>query len=111
MIDTRRHIIETAFVLFLRKGFKAVRLTDIERAAKITRGTFYYHFTSKEELLREGVSLYYQIINKKREEEFARLETLREYIDLAISRLNFCGRTVRKVLVMIFLKFCVLLLW
>ena len=43
MNNTRRQIIETAFLLFLKKGFKAVRLSDIERAAKITRGTFYYH--------------------------------------------------------------------
>ena len=40
MNNTRRQIIETAFLLFLKKGFKAVRLSDIERAAKITRGTF-----------------------------------------------------------------------
>ena len=38
MNNTRRQIIETAFLLFLKKGFKAVRLSDIERAAKITRG-------------------------------------------------------------------------
>ena len=55
MNNTRRQIIETAFLLFLKKGFKAVRLSDIERAAKITRGTFYYHFTNKEEVLKEGL--------------------------------------------------------
>lgn len=38
MNHTRQQIIETAFLLFLKKGFKAVRLSDIERAAKITRG-------------------------------------------------------------------------
>lgn len=34
MNNTRRQIIETAFLLFLKKGFKAVRLSDIERAAE-----------------------------------------------------------------------------
>ena len=48
MNNTRRQIIETAFLLFLKKGFKAVRLSDIEGAAKSTRGTFYYHFTNTE---------------------------------------------------------------
>ena len=62
MNNTRRQIIETAFLLFLKKGFKAVRLSDIERAAKITRGTFYYHFTNKEEVLKEGLYSYYAII-------------------------------------------------
>ena len=61
MSSTRQQIIETAFLLFLKKGFKAVRLSDIERAAKITRGTFYYHFTNKEEVVREGLQAYYTL--------------------------------------------------
>ena len=65
MNNTRRQIIETAFLLFLKKGFKAVRLSDIERAAKITRGTFYYHFTNKEE-----VSSWNTSINLKRNTAF-----------------------------------------
>ena len=69
MNNTRRQIIETAFLLFLKKGFKAVRLSDIERAAKITRGTFYYHFTNKEEVLKEGLYSYYALLNSKRTEE------------------------------------------
>ena len=63
MSSTRQQIIETAFLLFLKKGFKAVRLSDIERAAKITRGTFYYHFTNKEEVVREGLQAYYRTIS------------------------------------------------
>ena len=35
MNNTRRQIIETAFLLFLKKGFKAVRLSDIERLRKL----------------------------------------------------------------------------
>ena len=81
MNNTRRQIIETAFLLFLKKGFKAVRLSDIERAAKITRGTFYYHFTNKEEVLKEGLYSYYALLNSKRTEEFGHISTLREYVD------------------------------
>ena len=87
MNNTRRQIIETAFLLFLKKGFKAVRLSDIERAAKITRGTFYYHFTNKEEVLKEGLYSYYALLNSKRTEEF----------DLTIQKLtgihNYSART------------------
>ena len=88
MNNTRRQIIETAFLLFLKKGFKAVRLSDIERAAKITRGTFYYHFTNKEEVLKEGLYSYYA---------FGHISTLREYVDLTIQKLtgihNYSART------------------
>ena len=88
MNNTRRQIIETAFLLFLKKGFKAVRLSDIERAAKITRGTFYYHFTNKEEVLKEGLYSYYALLNSKRTEEFGHISTLREYVDLTIQKLT-----------------------
>lgn len=97
MNNTRRQIIETAFLLFLKKGFKAVRLSDIERAAKITRGTFYYHFTNKEEVLKEGVYAYYTLLNANRTEEFERVSTLREYVNLTIRKLtgvhNYSAKT------------------
>lgn len=86
MANKRIEIIEKAFVLFLRKGFKAVRLHDIEKAANITRGTFYYHFTNKEEVLKEGLIEYYTLINAHRTAEFQRISSLREYIDLAITK-------------------------
>lgn len=97
MSNTRRQIIETAFLLFLKKGFKAVRLSDIERAAKITRGTFYYHFTNKEEVLKEGVYAYYALLNANRTEEFERVSTLKEYVNLTIQKLtgvhNYSAKT------------------
>ncbi len=97
MNNTRQQIIEAAFLLFLKKGFKAVKMSDIERAAKITRGTFYYHFTNKEEVLKEGLHAYYNLLNSQRIEEFERISTLREYVDLTIRKLteidNYSART------------------
>ncbi len=97
MNNTRQQIIEVAFLLFLKKGFKAVRLSDIERTARITRGTFYYHFTNKEEVVKEGVHAYYALLITQRTEEFERISTLREYVDLTIRKLteidNYSART------------------
>ena len=59
MSGTRDTIIEAAFLLFLKKGFKTVTLTDLEKAVGMTKGTFYYHFLNKEEVLKEGVTRYY----------------------------------------------------
>lgn len=88
MANTRILIIEKAFLLFLKKGFKAVKLSDIERAAGITKGTFYYHFTSKEEVLKEGLIRYYDMIDKQRSMEFNSITTLREYVDLTIWKMS-----------------------
>lgn len=96
MSNTRQQIIESAFLLFLKKGFKAIRLNDIERTAGITRGTFYYHFTGKEEVVKEGVYAYYFLLDKTHTEEFARLDTLREYIDLTIQKLTGIGNYTAK---------------
>ncbi len=95
--NTRNQIIETAFLFFLKKGFKAVRLNDIERAAGITRGTLYYHFSGKEEILKEGLYRYYALLNHKRTEEFEQIKTLKEYVDLTIKKLtdihNYTAKT------------------
>jgi len=46
----REHIIETAALLFREKGFNGIGLNDLMQAAGLTRGGFYGHFASKQEL-------------------------------------------------------------
>ena len=91
MNGTRDTIIETAFLLFLEKGFKAVTLTDLEKAVGMTKGTFYYHFLNKEEVLKEGVTRYYHMLNSRRAEEMSRVHSLREFVDLTIHNLESIG--------------------
>lgn len=91
MNGTRDTIIETAFLLFLKKGFKAVTLTDLEKAVGMTKGTFYYHFLNKEEVLKEGVTRYYRMLNNRRAEEMSRVHSLREFVDLTIYNLESIG--------------------
>ncbi len=87
MSGTRDTIIETSFLLFLKKGYKVVTLTDLEKAVGMTKGTFYYHFLNKEEVLKEGVTRYYRMLNCRRAEEIAQVHSLREFIDLTIDNL------------------------
>jgi len=46
----REFIIETAGRLFREKGFDGIGLNDLMQAAGLTRGGFYGHFASKQEL-------------------------------------------------------------
>ncbi|MDF9845429.1 MULTISPECIES: TetR/AcrR family transcriptional regulator [unclassified Paenibacillus] len=49
-----RQALKTAFVdLILEKGYEAVTIMDIAERADYNRGTFYKHFVSKEDLLRD----------------------------------------------------------
>ncbi len=50
MKDTRTMILKTAFDLFQKNGYENTTVTDICKAAGITKGTFYYHFPNKDEL-------------------------------------------------------------
>src|SRR5579862_1285503 len=47
---TRRALLEAALRIFARDGFQASRIEDIAGATGHTRGAFYAHFNSKEDL-------------------------------------------------------------
>ena len=49
---TRQALVSSARTLFERNGFAATSVQSIVDDAGLTKGAFYYHFASKEELLR-----------------------------------------------------------
>ena len=48
---TRDHIVEAADQLFYRQGYEHTSFSDIADAVQISRGNFYYHFKSKDDIL------------------------------------------------------------
>jgi AcrR family transcriptional regulator len=52
---TRRRIVQSARRLFNRRGFNGVSIDEIMAEAGLTRGGFYNHFNTKEELYAEVV--------------------------------------------------------
>ena len=48
---TRDYIVEAADQLFYRQGYEHTSFSDIADAVQISRGNFYYHFKSKDEIL------------------------------------------------------------
>ncbi|MEP3049524.1 MAG: TetR/AcrR family transcriptional regulator [Roseibium sp.] len=48
---TRQQIVDAADDLFYRQGYEATSFADISAAVKISRGNFYYHFKTKDEIL------------------------------------------------------------
>ncbi len=51
-IKTRQRIIASAIALFSKKGYEHTTFTDIAQRLKMTKGAVYWHFESKEALLR-----------------------------------------------------------
>lgn len=52
--ENRERIIDTAARLFREKGFDGIGLNDLMQAAGLTRGGFYGHFDSKEDLAEQA---------------------------------------------------------
>ncbi|KQV82603.1 transcriptional regulator [Massilia sp. Root351] len=51
MIATRDRIVEAADKLFYEQGFERTSFADAAAAVAISRGNFYYHFKTKDEIL------------------------------------------------------------
>lgn len=51
MLENRIKIMEMASAMFREKGFESVTIDDVMKAAGLTRGSFYGHFSSKEDLI------------------------------------------------------------
>jgi AcrR family transcriptional regulator len=54
---TRDQIVEAADRLFYSQGYEHTSFADIAGAVKISRGNFYYHFKTKDEILEAVISL------------------------------------------------------
>ena len=54
---TRGHIIDAADQLFYRQGYERTSFSDIANAVRISRGNFYHHFKSKDDILSAVIKL------------------------------------------------------
>ena len=54
---TRDHIVEAADQLFYRQGYEHTSFADIAAAVRISRGNFYHHFRTKDEILDAVIGL------------------------------------------------------
>lgn len=57
--NVRQHIIDVARTLITHKGYSAVGLAEIVKAAGIPKGSFYYYFQSKEEFAEALLEHYF----------------------------------------------------
>jgi AcrR family transcriptional regulator len=56
--ETANRILAQAMRIFLAKGYHGTSIEDITQAAKLTKGALYWHFRSKEALLKRIVEEY-----------------------------------------------------
>ncbi len=64
---TRLTILQKAFDLIYRKGYQATSIDDIIATTQVTKGAFYYHFKSKDEM---GLAIIDEILKPTLTESF-----------------------------------------
>ncbi len=55
-MTTRESIVQAADALFYERGFEHTSFADIAEAVQISRGNFYYHFRTKDEILEAVIA-------------------------------------------------------
>jgi AcrR family transcriptional regulator len=63
--DTQNTILDAAIELFISEGFEKTPMDGIASAAKVAKGTLYYHFASKEGIVDAIVERYAADIEKR----------------------------------------------
>lgn len=76
--DSREHILEVSFSLFLRKSFKAVTMQEIVEKTGLSKGAFYHYFDSKEQVFEEVVRNFYKDLLSHDFDKFSR-ESLKAF--------------------------------
>jgi len=94
-MDTKQFILQSAFVLFLNKSYDAVTLNEICAVTGLSKGAFYHHYRSKEELFREVIDKFVFSNLFFEKAEFAGQPTLKgtvdsflEHLEMKISKLT-----------------------
>jgi TetR/AcrR family transcriptional regulator, transcriptional repressor for nem operon len=90
---TRERIVGSAWRLFNRHGFAGVSIDEIMADAGLTRGGFYNHFATKDELYAEVVT--FALASRKEEVATGacvRPRSVREFVSLYLSQAHFDNR-------------------
>jgi AcrR family transcriptional regulator len=96
----KRKIVEESVKLFETKGYSETSIQDIVDALGVTKGTFYYYFTSKEQLLMDIQLVYIDDLLAKQqqimEDDDKDCKTkIFEIIQLLIKQIKTHGRTAK----------------
>lgn len=91
---TKAAIYDSAENLFLKYGFEAVNVDDIVKDAKVSKGSFYVHFNSKDTLIARFISDYVKRVDTDYK---AHLSSLPEDLPIEEVLLSFVGKIAQVI--------------
>ncbi|WP_198265246.1 TetR/AcrR family transcriptional regulator [sulfur-oxidizing endosymbiont of Gigantopelta aegis] len=93
-LATRQRILTAATELFYLQGYNATGLDKVITTAGITKGNFYYHFKSKEELAVATLDWQFELVSKEFKEQV--LMHSNKAIDKLFKLLKFMSNRQKK---------------
>lgn len=99
-LETRKKLVQTAIELFAKEGFDKVTVDDICKKVGVTKGAFYNHFKSKDEVILEEFKImdeHYLKVERSIASLDDPLEKLRVFHLEAIKLMAEMGITLMKV--------------
>ena len=84
MTDRRQVLVSTALQLFGEHGIDRVSMDDIARGAGVTKGSLYWHFDTKREVILAAATLYYEVWRASMKEVIDHSPTPRDALEAAI---------------------------
>ncbi|MGW1443126.1 TetR/AcrR family transcriptional regulator [Serratia rhizosphaerae] len=76
--DMRQHLIEVARTIITHKGYSAVGIAEIVKAAGVPKGSFYYYFASKEAFAEALLEHYFSHYLHQVDKQLSGVESGRE---------------------------------
>ena len=96
-MGTKELILQNSFILFLERGVKEVSLNEIVKECKVSKGAFYHHYKSKEELYIEVLNRFFFSYFSKQDVDYSN-STLKYKIDNFINTFILPYREVANLL-------------
>ena len=88
--ENKKRIIECALKLINEKGFNNVSVSEITKTANVSKGAFYIHFKSKEDLIEQQINIFYNDFildeskSKKQRLEYFIIESMKHIKDAGL---------------------------
>ncbi|RLD59508.1 MAG: hypothetical protein DRJ05_06310 [Bacteroidetes bacterium] len=96
-MDTKSYIVETAFKLFLTKGYRATSMSALVKESNLSKGAFYHYFKSKEELYNAVIDTYFLSFKKSADLDSTKDLSLKEFEKSVKEFMNYLVPEISRV--------------
>lgn len=100
-LETKDKIYNAAVKVINEKGFSSTSIEDITTEANVAKGSFYTHFTSKEDLVfytyAHSDKIYYQVFTSLKSQDF--MSSITQFVSMCYREFEKRGKEIIKAMI------------